>query len=137
MIDFIKNIISPQYNPPKREEYYEIRPQRAIKPAAPVERVFVINRETNTFGFADHRPNRPAENRDAILGNADLQELADRGLHGNMAAAATLKKLWNEGITASDAAKAVGMSLDWAKKRYAAFSKVQKSANANLHLDNQ
>ncbi len=116
--------LMPKYTPLLRSDFYHTEPQiKAKKVETP--RVYVINEATNTYGFSDHRP-QYAKKSDGALTDIDVSELTASGLHGNIEAAQTLKKYWSEGYTAADGAKAVGMSLDWAKKRYAVFSRANK-----------
>ena len=95
------------------------RPAPAKQPDAPQSGVYLINAETNTFGF-DVKV--ASEGRTAELTREDRQALYAQGLN-NMSLAARAKAIWAEGGKPADIAKACRCSLSYAKKLSMCFGR--------------
>lgn len=91
---------------------------------------YIIQPETNTYGFRSNRATDVHEGSVPHLTNYDVQALIDRELWGAKgrkgatanAKTATAKALWHDGCTPAEIQSGTGMSESWVEKRVAAFA---------------
>lgn len=103
------------------------RPAPAKDPEAQKSGVYLLNAETNTFGF-DVKV--ASEGRTAELNREDRQAMYAQGLN-NLHLAAMAKAVWADGGKPADIAKQCRCSLSYAKKLSMCFGRAASGSKFN------